>query len=349
MGRLRDKRFFDLLHEYLSVYLPQHKSASPHTLRAYKKALDIFLDYLKILNGCSLFDLSFVMIDRKTIQDYLLWLDKEKGLSSSTQVQRFACLKGFLKYCSETETELTKYYLFAEGLGSKRPSSGQEKIEYMSERAVRVLIEQPDLNTAKGRRDKFLMILLYDTGARVDELLNIKICDVKTGTTPTVMLYGKGRKHRSVPLSDKTLAHYKRYISEFHAHAKEQSQDYLFQSITAKENRKMSANNVRVLLKEYGLTAKKYCSEIPDNVHPHLFRHSRAMHLYQGGMDLTLVSQWLGHANLQTTLIYAHADTEQKRTAIDKATGSNNPIKQNYSYGIDPNDEETLKRLYGLR
>ena len=111
----------------------------------------------------------------------------------------------------------------------------------------------------------------------------------------------------------------------------------------------MSANNVRVLLKEYGLTAKKYCSEIPDNVHPHLFRHSRAMHLYQGGMDLTLVSQWLGHANLQTTLIYAHADTEQKRTAIDKATGSNNPIKQNYSYGIDPNDEETLKRLYGLR
>lgn len=349
MGRLRDKRFFDLLHEYLSVYLPQHKSASPHTLRAYKKALDTFLDYLKIHNCCSLFDLSFVMIDRKTIQDYLLWLDKEKGLSSSTQVQRFACLKGFLKYCSETETELTNYYLYAEGLGSKQPSSGQEKIEYMSERAVRVLIEQPDLNTAKGRRDKFLMILLYDTGARIDELLSIKICDVKTGTTPTVMLYGKGKKHRSVPLSDKTLAHYKRYISEFHVYAKERSQDYLFQSITAKENRKMSANNVRELLKEYGLAAKQYCSEIPDNVHPHLFRHSRAMHLYQGGMDLTLVSQWLGHANLQTTLIYAHADTEQKRAAIDKATSSNNPIKQNHSYGIDPNDEETLKRLYGLR
>ena len=103
-------------------------------------------------------------------------------------------------------------------------------------------------------------------------------------------------------------------------------------------------------MKEYGLAARKYCLEIPDNVHPHLFRHSRAMHLYQGGMDLTLVSQWLGHANLQTTLIYAHADTEQKRKAIELATGSMSPVKKNPSSGVyTVNDEDTLRKLYGLK
>ena len=102
-------------------------------------------------------------------------------------------------------------------------------------------------------------------------------------------------------------------------------------------------------MRRYGREAQRLCPEIPDNVHPHLFRHSRAMHLYQGGMDLTLVSQWLGHANLQTTLIYAHADTEQKRKAIELAEHSDSPTKKNPSpgrYTID--DEETLKRLYGL-
>ena len=89
------------------------------------------------------------------------------------------------------------------------------------------------------------------------------------------------------------------------------------------------------------------CHEIPENVHPHLFRHSRAMHLYQGGMDLTMVSQWLGHANLQTTLIIAHTDMEQKRMAIELAEYSGSPTKKNPSTGRHTvSDEETLKKLY---
>ena len=111
----------------------------------------------------------------------------------------------------------------------------------------------------------------------------------------------------------------------------------------------MSDNNVRTFMRRYGREAQRLCPEIPENVHPHLFRHSRAMHLYQGGMDLTLVSQWLGHANLQTTLIYAHADTEQKRKAIELAEHYGSPTKKNPSTGrYTVSDEETLKKLYGL-
>ena len=102
-------------------------------------------------------------------------------------------------------------------------------------------------------------------------------------------------------------------------------------------------------MRRHGNEAREVYPEIPEIVHPHMFRHSRAMHLYQGGMDLTLVSQWLGHANLQTTLIYAHADTEQKRKAIELAEHSGSPTRKSPStdrYTVS--DEETLKKLYGL-
>ncbi len=102
-------------------------------------------------------------------------------------------------------------------------------------------------------------------------------------------------------------------------------------------------------MRQYGQAARKYLPEIPENVHPHLFRHSRAMHLYQGGMDLTLVSQWLGHVNLHTTLVYAYADTKKKRKAIEQATTPNNPTKKNPSAVYTVDDEETLKKLYGLK
>lgn len=313
-----------MVHDYITVYLPHHKSASEHTIRAYRKALDVFFDYLKASHNVSLFELSFEMIDHSAVMNYQCYLKDDKKCSDATCAHRLACVKAFLRYCSEADTSLTKYYLSTEGVCSSNVQSVHE-IDYLSEKAVRLLIEQPDGNTRKGRRDRFFMILLYDTGARVDELLNVRICDVKAEDTATVLLYGKGKKYRRVPPSSRTVGHYTKYLSEFHPDENEYSQNYLFYSVRGSEHGKMSSNNVRVFMTAYGLEARKYCPEIPENVHPHLFRHSRAMHLYQGGMDLTLVSQWLGHANLQTTFVYAHADTEQKRAAIELATGAGNP------------------------
>ena len=112
----------------------------------------------------------------------------------------------------------------------------------------------------------------------------------------------------------------------------------------------MSADAVAAFMKKYGELAHVKCPEIPDNVHPHLFRHSRAMHLYQNGVALPLVSEWLGHSRLETTLIYAHADTEQKRKAIERAIPDESTLKQFLNsdrYSID--DEETIKQLYGLK
>ena len=132
-------------------------------------------------------------------------------------------------------------------------------------------------------------------------------------------LTGKGPKIRTVPLSQKTMEHFRNYTRIFHSEPGCKPDAPCFYTVQYGEKRPMSDDNVRKFMKGYCENACAVCPGVPEHIHPHLWRHSRAMHLYQHGMDLTLVSQWLGHVNLETTLIYAHADTEHKRRAIEKA------------------------------
>jgi len=160
---------------------------------------------------------------------------------------------------------------------------------------------------------------------------------------------GKGGKHRLIPIMEKTAEHCKKYLSLFHPQEHDKKQ-YLFYTIRQGIKQQMSDDNVARFLKGYGLSAREKCVEIPEKVHPHLFRHTRAMHLYRGGMPLALVAEWLGHAQLETTLIYAHADTEMKRQAIQKATNPSNPVHSDYFSTRDwKNDDDLIRELYGLK
>ena len=193
------------------------------------------------------------------------------------------------------------------------------------------------------------MMLLYDTAARLQEMIDIKICDIKLGKTPTITLHGKGRKVRTIPLMEKTVKHLQKHLSVFHPEPYGVD-DRLFYTVSNQQRSPISASCVRLFLNQYGNSAKSQCIEVPENVHPHLWRHSRAMHLYQQGMDLTLLSQWLGHAHLETTQIYAHADTEHKRRAIAAANPHGSPLQaQLSSERFTVTDEDMLKRLTGVR
>ena len=124
----------------------------------------------------------------------------------------------------------------------------------------------------------------------------------------------------------------------------------MFFTVRGNAKKRMTEANVRSIVRKYGKMAREVCSEVPENVHPHLFRHSWAMALYQNGVELTLISQWLGHAQFETTLIYAHADTEIKRKAIEQAIPESDPLKELLNperYTV--NDETLLKQLCGLR
>lgn len=232
----------------------------------------------------------------------------------------------------------------------KRAKQPETIVEHMSEDAVQAILKQPDTYTEKGKRDAFLLLFLYKTGARVQELVDIRLCDIQLGKYPQVTIHGKGAKTRAIPLRDDVVQHLKKYLALFHPEQNLFSEQYLFY-VTRNQNRKrMTEDNVRKLIAKYGVQARKICKEVPENVHPHLFRHSWAMVLYQNGVDLTLISQWLGHSNLETTLIYAHADTELKRKALEKAVPVDSPLKEHLNaerYKVS--DEELLKRLCGLK
>ncbi len=221
-------------------------------------------------------------------------------------------------------------------------------VDYMSESAVKALLNEPDTTTEIGLRDQCFMIFLYDTGARIHEVLGVKLCDLKLDETPTVKLLGKGNKMRIVPLMTETVHHLQRYLNEFHKDTPLQSDEFLFYINHRGSRKPMSADTIRIRLEKYAESARAKCPEVPERMYPHLWRHTRAMHLYQHGMDLSLISQWLGHANIETTLVYAHADTEEKRKAIEKAmTGSDVEPAEDEKFTI--NEEEVLKRLYGLQ
>ena len=188
-----------------------------------------------------------------------------------------------------------------------------------------------------------IMILLYDTGARVQELVDLRVTDFHLeARTPFVLVTGKGNKTRSVPLMDKTVAHLKEYLRQFHAGPADRHEVPLFYSLHAGRPHMLSTDAISVLVKNYGEGARTTCAEVPPRVHPHLFRHSRAMHLYQSGMPLPYIAEFLGHASVTTTEIYASADTEMLRKAIERADpglADETPAWK---------DEESLRRLCGL-
>lgn len=348
MTKIENGSLFWLIHNYLKIYLPKQRKVSPNTVRSYREALELLVDYTKDEKKIPLADVTFEMLTAETITRFLDFLETERGCSVATRNIRLAAIRAFFKYAADVDITATAFLKQLKKVPLKKPDR-IEAIEYMSEAAIAALIAEPDVSTPKGLRDRFFMILLYDTGARVQEMIDVRLCDFRYGKTPTITLYGKGRKIRTVPLMAKTVEHLRQYLNAFHPLPQDGDRP-LFYSVIHGQMNPLSDDCVRKFLKQYGVSANRRCPEVPANVHPHLWRHSRAMHLYQHGMDLTLISQWLGHVNLETTLVYAHADTEHKRRAIETATGGGGLSPANISPGrFIVSDEVTLKRLSGLR
>lgn len=349
MTKFGNSTLFGLIHNYLKVYLPKQRKLSPNTIRSYREALELLVDFVKDKKGVPLQDVTFEMLTDETISAYLDYLENERNCGIVTRNNRLAAVRAFFVYAADRDVTTAFALTGLKNVPVKKPDHAIT-IDYMSMAAITTIVELIDATSSKGFRDRVLIILMYDTGARVGEIVAIKLCDLRLGKTPTITLHGKGNKTRSVPLMEKTVLHLQKYLSAFHSDESLYSQSPLFYSEIRGQRNPLSDRRIRYLLKDYGAKAREYCPEVPENVHPHLFRHSRAMHLYQQGMDLTLVSQWLGHANLETTQVYAHADTEHKRKAIAAATPTDNPLHAKLSpEHFTVSDEDTLKRLTGLR
>ncbi len=347
MGKVKDEKLYSLIRDYLMIYLPVQRKASNYTVTTYRTVLNQFLRYVSDHKKVPLRSITADMINSKTVNGYLDSISVDKKFSPATRNNRLAALKAFLEYAAACAPE---YIAISSEISAIKfqKSDRFAKVDYMSEAAVKALLAEPDVTTKIGLRDQFLMIFLYDTGARIQEALGVKLCDLKLDDTPTVKLFGKGGKVRIVPLMTDTVKHLRNYLNVFHQDVSLRSDNWLFYVERRGQRNPMSDDAVRIRLQKYADSARLKCPEVPEKVYPHLWRHTRAMHLYQHGMDLTLISQWLGHANVETTLVYAHADTEDKRKAIEKAM-----MGEDYSETTDEerytvNDEAILKQLYGL-
>lgn len=347
MGRMKSDSLFDLVHNFFMVYLPKQKCSSQHTITAYRHAMNLYLSHICETTGTTLKNLDFSAFDRQHAEGFVAWMKNEKQYAPATINQKVAGIREFLSYASTRNLEYTMYLRYFSDIPRQKMDSWAS-IEYMSEDAVNAILRQPTSTNSAGLRDLFYMILLYDTAARVDEMTKIRICDIRIGRTSTVILHGKGSKTRTVPIMERTVSYFKQYMKLFYPHEPEYSKQPLFYVKRKGINTPMSDDNVRRFMKKYATMARMECKEVPDCVYPHLWRHSRAMHLYQHGMDLTLISQWLGHSSLEVTLVYAHADTEEKRKAINKAMENTSLSTPNASvFKVD--DDDLLKMLCGLR
>lgn len=345
--KIKEKRFFELIREYFTVFLPLQKSASSHTIKSYKETLNAFLSFLCLYLQKPLKDISFSSVTPDSINAFLQWLEVERGCKTSTLNHHLSAIRAFLKYAGIKEPVYNDCYLSA-GQVVRRKEETKYIVKHFNEDALRAMLSQPNPALKNEHRDQFYMILLYDTGARDSELLNLRLQDIVVDTSaPYIIIRGKGKKIRSVPIMMETVWHFKSYIKRFHKTADPDSP--LFYTIIHQQIHRMSDDNVARFIQKYATKAKAICPAVPEKVTPHMFRHSRALSLYRKGVPLPLIAEWLGHSNLETTLIYAYADTEMKRTAIEKATGQNHPLRSTEAFADEhPLDDDTIRKLYGL-
>jgi site-specific recombinase XerD len=308
--------------------------------------LNQLFDFITIEKHIPLTDVTFETINSRMISDYLEWLEKERHCSVSTRNQRLAGIRSFFKYAGRMDLTVTVFQNEIEKVPFKQ--TGSKMVDFMTEAALKAVLAQPDTSTKTGIRNLFFMILMYDTGARNREILDLKVKDFCADSkTPCVHLTGKGNKKRIVPVMAKTVDHFRNYVTVYHPGGS--SEQHLFYTVRNGIPPQMSDDNVARFMKKYGNAAKEICAEVPDNLHPHLFRHSRSIHLYRTGMPLELLSEWLGHSQLETTRIYAYADTEMKRAAIQKATGNHNSLMSNDQTPFWKSDDQIIRKLYGLK
>ena len=226
------------------------------------------------------------------------------------------------------------------------PKEYADGIKYLSVSEMKLVLAQPDSSKKIGIRDRLFMYLLYDSGCRIQEILDLKIRDfVIRNSGAQLHIIGKGNKFRATPISEELIPMYEEYCAHFHKNSS--SDDYLFYTKRSGMTVKMSCDNAQRFIMKYGIRAKEIIPAIP-HLHPHLFRHTRAMHLYMAGMPLEMVAQWLGHSQMETSLIYANATTEMKRVAVEKISSKENSVfKDDEKFKYEDNDD-IIKQLYGL-
>ncbi len=306
--------FARYLTEFFTTYLSGQKNASKNTIYAYRDTFKLLLKYCQDKRGIAIERITLNSLTAELITGFLTWLEMDRKCSVSTRNLRLASIHSFFRYVQGEDP--AGIYHFQQVISIPIKKAEKKLIEHLSPESMKHLLEQPDKGSAKGRRDLTLLSVLYDTGARVQELIDIKVCDLTLESPSVVELTGKGNKVRRVPLMKNTVALLQAYLSGNGLDKQWKNQYPLFVN---NQHKKLTKEGVAYILNKYVTMTRMKFPGLPEHVHPHVLRHSKGMHLLQAGVNLIYIRDFLGHVDIRTTEIYAITDTETKRHAIEKA------------------------------
>lgn len=303
------------LSSFLTKYLAGERNLSTNTIAAYRDAFRLFLLFCEGKRAIRPDKITLSHLTKELVTDYLDWLEQERRCSIVTRNQRLSSIHGFLNYVQKQLPEHPFEIQRILGISSKKAK--RTIVPYLTEDELKILFQQPDTKTKQGRRDLVMLVLMYDSAARVQELVDLRIRDVRLTAPAVVTLHGKGRKTRQVPLIGKTKDLLSSYIDQ---HKKmpwgvAATDAPLFYN---QQHQKLSRWGISHILDKYVQMAQQQTSfQVDFPVTPHVLRHSKAMGMLKAGVNLIYIRDFLGHSNIVTTEIYARADTEMKRKALE--------------------------------
>ncbi len=324
------------LSSFLLTELPVIQNQSTNTISSYRDTYIRLLEYMAQEKGIRPDRLSVSDLTSATIGAFLNWLETERGNTISTRNQRLAAIHSLFRYIQIQAPE----YMFQCQQVLAVPFKKAEKklVGYLSEDDTRKLLSAPNVSKRRGRRDQALLSLLYDSGARVQELADLKVKDIRLEPPAQVLLTGKGRKSRSVPLMDKTCALIKQYLKENYLDDPRRMDFPLFFN---QKGQKLTRQGIAYIVKKY---AQKCGIE---EISPHRLRHTKAMHLTEADVNPIYIRDFLGHTDLKVTEIYSKTSVKMKKAALDKLNSSNNVIPEEPTREWS-DDQNLMEWLAGL-
>lgn len=307
---IRETDFGVCVTEYFTKYLAGVRNLSGNTIKSYRDTFCLLLQFLYEAMKLKPEKVKLLNITDETVKNFLEWLESERDNSVSTRNLRLAAIHAFYRYVLMQNPEMLLQAQRILAIPLKK--NERKSVNYLSENILKDLLARPDQSDKYGIRDTALLCLLYDSGARVQEIIDLSLSDIRLETLATVRLFGKGKKVRIVPLMTPTAKVLQKYLTAWNLDPKAKPDEPLF--VNHQGNR-LTRPGITYIL-------KKYMTEIgaeENSITPHIIRHSKAMHLLRANVDLNYIRDFLGHVNTSTTEVYAKADAEMKRKALEKA------------------------------
>jgi integrase/recombinase XerD len=301
------------LRGFFADHLPRVRGASPHTVLSYRDSLVLFLRFVADRQTRSVCQLDLDDLGPAPVLAFLDHLESARHNLVATRNVRLAAIHAFFRYCATEEPVHIAQCQRVLAVPFKRSRS--RPIDYLDYAEIEAVLASVNRTTADGRRDYALLATMFNTGARVQEVVALCVRDLQLSTLPHVRLYGKGRKERLCPLWPQTADTLKALLAE-------RGRDVPPDQPMFRNHRggRLTRFGVRYLLGKYCARARVDTPTLgTKRLHPHSMRHSTAVHLLRAGVDITTISSWLGHASVSTTNRYATVDLDMKRKAIEQA------------------------------